>query len=366
MVKRLFFYLLACLLACLLLLLLLEGVLRFIVRPDNPFLSYASARQFAAQPGIFAPGDSAFQRGPERMPFRYSVNNLGFRGSLKAQRGEKILLLGDSVAFGLFLNDTDTLAQQIQHLSQGGLTVLNSGVGGWGPEEQFAWLKDKLPMLRVDRVLWLITTNDPMDGLSGDNHYQKVKQRIQDRRGYNLWLEQTAIYAFLRTTIRQRAKKQHKKRLISVQKAESWLAANGCEHPNSHTVEFVRRFLKTDCPMLALRPDASAKAAEAGMETYLQRTHQFLQDRGIPLSIAVFPAYIQLTCPRLSRALQHQVKSFCLQTGAQYIDLLPAFAKHKNRDALYLLPRDFHPSAKGTRVMAEQIIRHMKAGPGDD
>ena len=174
MVKRLFFYLLACLLACLLLLLLLEGVLRFIVRPDNPFLSYASARQFAAQPGIFAPGDSAFQRGPERMPFRYSVNNLGFRGSLKAQRGEKILLLGDSVAFGLFLNDTDTLAQQIQHLSQGGLTVLNSGVGGWGPEEQFAWLKDKLPMLRVDRVLWLITTNDPMDGLSGDNHYQKV------------------------------------------------------------------------------------------------------------------------------------------------------------------------------------------------
>ncbi len=115
--------------------------------------------------------------GEVRAGVRASFDALGLRvaeadvGRAPPPKGDarRVLLLGDSVAFGYGLEHEETVARALERT--GGLEVLNAGVEGHGPEQSARLLARLAPALRPDVALLLLCLrNDlgvpPLDPLA--------------------------------------------------------------------------------------------------------------------------------------------------------------------------------------------------------
>lgn len=96
---------------------------------------------------------------------RYRINSLGFRGGELAGQGRSVLIVGDSVTFGLWLDETDTFVSRIassaaREWGAGGLSFMNAAVAGWGTADYVAFVEDEGDRLRPDVVLVFIGFDD--------------------------------------------------------------------------------------------------------------------------------------------------------------------------------------------------------------
>ncbi|HTY44587.1 MAG TPA: SGNH/GDSL hydrolase family protein [Patescibacteria group bacterium] len=67
-----------------------------------------------------------------RLKFSMSTDENGFRKTLPlVEAQKKILIVGDSVAFGLGVNDEDTVASRLQRLVGNSYRIVNAAVGGY-------------------------------------------------------------------------------------------------------------------------------------------------------------------------------------------------------------------------------------------
>jgi hypothetical protein len=83
------------------------------------------------------------------------TNSAGYRGAeWPAPGGDEILVVGDSQAFGLGVNEDQTFAAELQRRT--GRTVLNAGVPTYGPDEYNALLAELLPKRRPKAVVWTV------------------------------------------------------------------------------------------------------------------------------------------------------------------------------------------------------------------
>ena len=60
------------------------------------------------------------------------TNSDGFRSHGNTQGVNPIMILGDSVTFGVGVNNDESFPAQLQDLSDHQYRVFNFGVGGWG------------------------------------------------------------------------------------------------------------------------------------------------------------------------------------------------------------------------------------------
>ncbi len=92
-----------------------------------------------------------------------SSNSLGFRSGEIDQNKNQIIILGDSVAWGFGVNDTETLPYQLDKIvSPLGYQVSNLAVSGYGIDQYYLFLKkhlDKFNKLKI-LVLVICTHND--------------------------------------------------------------------------------------------------------------------------------------------------------------------------------------------------------------
>jgi hypothetical protein len=73
-----------------------------------------------------------------------------------------ILIIGDSVAFGVLLSDNETLASQLQQVFPDSLRFINASVGGCGINDNLSRLRDRLQTFgsRVKGVIYVHCEND--------------------------------------------------------------------------------------------------------------------------------------------------------------------------------------------------------------
>jgi lysophospholipase L1-like esterase len=109
------------------------------------------------------PGGSVefIYRGP---PVTYRVNEDGLRSDRSYARPKppgvrRVLLLGDSVLFGLGVPVDDTLAPRLEKLLPG-VEAINSGVGGYNTFSQRIWLETRGPAWQPDAVVVVYCPND--------------------------------------------------------------------------------------------------------------------------------------------------------------------------------------------------------------
>lgn len=114
----------------------------------------------------------------------YSTNEWGTRGNkvalLKPPNTVRIVLLGGSALFGENLPSANTVAGQLAAMLKGekgrfDVEVVNGGVWGYSPEEQWTFYESEMAQLKPDAVVWLVE-----DRLRGFPTSVKLREMAQD------------------------------------------------------------------------------------------------------------------------------------------------------------------------------------------
>jgi GDSL-like lipase/acylhydrolase family protein len=143
---------------------------------------------------------------------RVSINRKGLRGpeiGLKAPGTLRILVLGDSFAFGVGAQEEETYPAQLQRIlrSRGiRAEVLNAGAPGFGVPDAVAWFQRWGWTLEPDVVLMTVfVANDLQDAAPGGPKVEVVDGALlvegEKRRSLSRWLYyHSHLYVLLKTS----------------------------------------------------------------------------------------------------------------------------------------------------------------------
>jgi lysophospholipase L1-like esterase len=302
------------------------------VRPGRPWL-------YGLRPGARATLDVSGD-------VEYVVNAQGFRDReytrAKPAGVRRILVFGDSLAFGYGVALEDTFPKRLESLLGSGWEVLNFGVGGYNPYNEAALLEDVGASFAPDLVLAQFCVNDLNDPLL---HFD-----AQTR----LHLGQIPDAAFPDPGARER-----RPRVPA-------FALELCRE--------LRLCALVDDALLAWRagdPDPAAlRAALAPRDglgpgperRWLQERYTEMAEtaRGVGARFAVlaFPHRDQVEGDASAR-LQADLVGLGAEGGWTTLDLLPAFLDAARASAEPLFLDAWHPSAAGHRVAAEAIVAEL-------
>ncbi|MEQ1894381.1 MAG: SGNH/GDSL hydrolase family protein [Planctomycetota bacterium] len=131
--------------------------------PDDPLVSYT----------LKAEADLTYREGQVAMPL--VTDALGMRPHRRPvpDGAYRIVVLGDSVAFGFGLDEGGTLAEQLEErlnalAPERPVACFTVAVPSWNVTNAFRFLKDHLGQLHPDLVLWMPVANDLEDGYGVD------------------------------------------------------------------------------------------------------------------------------------------------------------------------------------------------------
>jgi lysophospholipase L1-like esterase len=100
-------------------------------------------------------------RAHSRMELAYSTDQRGRRLTFPVvQSDHKILIVGDSVAFGVGVNDEDTVASQLQQTLGTTASVINAGVGGHNGDQAFQMAEKLSRTERFETLVYIACQND--------------------------------------------------------------------------------------------------------------------------------------------------------------------------------------------------------------
>jgi len=100
----------------------------------------------------------------------YTTNSLGMRsGEVDKDKGH-ILLVGDSVTFGLGVNNNETISHYLARENRE-FQILNLGVPGYGIGQYFLNLKRHIDKLNTKLIVLIIYTSNDLDETRKDTRY---------------------------------------------------------------------------------------------------------------------------------------------------------------------------------------------------
>jgi len=262
----------------------------------------------------------------ERIPYR--INSLGLRGpetdAAKPADAFRILVLGDSVAFGWGAEEESTFTCQLQQLlNQAGsnkqFRVWNAGVPGYATWQELAYLIEKGQAFQPDMILVAFLFND-VDGNNEAAQGQPLGLGTVGRT-FTLATQKSAFLCFLRN-------KALEFRLEHLQP---------CRGPNCWT---------------------DTETALDGFAAHASKLGSSLVLVAFPMRLQIEPDakpgyYDRALGENPQESYQDIISRLCRERGIPYLDLLPAFrqAAEDEPGTLFLDPD--HPNARGHGVAAD-------------
>ncbi len=151
--------------------------LSFTLRPNTTILAYVlkTGKAFNIDPPVlYLRSEENLKSSPvlrdyidsqTRLHYSYTINENGFRTTLPIVKADrKILIIGDSVAFGAGVNDDSTTASYLQSMVGESYRVVNAGVGSYTARQAF-WMAEILSAKEsYDVLIFLTSQNDFMFG----------------------------------------------------------------------------------------------------------------------------------------------------------------------------------------------------------
>ena len=282
------------------------------------------------------------------------TNALGLRGPevprTPVPGTERVLVLGDSVAFGFRLEQGDTFAvrleQELEQRDGGSFEVLNGGVEGYNTVNELAWLRSSLLDLHPTTIVLVFNLNDydygPVMGSMGVltlDQSQRVKSDSLAMRS-EFWL-------LLRWLVATQGRVW-----IGQGPAPTVTPAPGDESPFNPFDRFVS----------VLRKKYYAEPTDERwqrMVDALRDMATLCRERGIRLVVAIVPDGDQIGVASPDLTPQRKLAEVCRTLALDCIDLQPSFAAAGD-DMLYL--DIMHPNAEGQQIMAREVAAHLLAG----
>ena len=286
---------------------------------------------------LFVPGYrgtmyKGISTGWREIPIR--INAHGLRGAefprAKPAGVRRILLLGDSLAFGYLLEERDSVSAQLQTLLDGragaGRThVVNAGVPGYDLAN-VAGLLERRGLAFAPDVAVVVTG-------PGDVHDAGTRKNAAGER-VDLGRE-LALYRLVQTS--------------ALANAMQWLGF---------------RALRLLDPTLPLTRGLHAEVLSAELrrawdryEGDVARLAALAAAHRLPLLLVLVPGELQLFSE--STTLGRRWADLARRHGVGFVDLLPAF-RPVRRHGLYL-PADGHPNAEASAIAAREIAQWLAA-----
>lgn len=303
------------------------------LRPDADWL-------YGLRPGAIAE--------PEGGP-RYVINSEGFRDRprqvAKSPGRQRIVIVGDSLTFGWGVEGEETFASRLEASlvaagSEGGIEVLNLGVGGYNPYTEAALLRDRGLAYEPDLVLAQFCINDLADPtIHFDSHARTRLGTLPDavfpdatRRTHDVGGRSVLENVCLASRLCQRIH-------------DSWLA---------------RTQAKMDAPTRyagAQVPDDPEGPEWKWLTERYREMAAAAERAGAEFALLIFPHHAQLAEPTAD-ATHLRLKRLAAEEGWVAIDLLPPFRRAQARGERVLL--DFwHPSSAGHALASREIERGL-------
>ncbi|MDG2307443.1 MAG: SGNH/GDSL hydrolase family protein [Candidatus Binatia bacterium] len=263
----------------------------------------------------------------------------------------RILVLGDSVAFGYRLPFDATLGAKLETEmeTRSGKPhhVLNAGVEGYNTQNQLAWLRTYGLAFEPDAVVVVFNLNDydygPVMGPNGVLTTNR-SERVSTWSLANL----SDFYVLLR-----------------------WLAKLGSSRllapapePSEAPVEDEQGFLKFDRFISILRKRYYEKPDDERWEQMVEALGGLRDEtagRDIPLLIAILPDGDQIGVSEPNLIPQERLAQICDQERLDCLDLRPLFDAHADERPLFL--DIMHPNAKGHTIVAGAVADRLAGAP---
>jgi lysophospholipase L1-like esterase len=300
------------------------------VRPDRPWI-------FGLRPGarsrISATGDVL-----------YEVNADGFRGPLRTAAKPpgvfRVVVLGDSVAFGYGVAEADSFVRRMEALLSEAqpVEVLNFGVGGYNPYNEAAQFADLGVAYAPDLVLVAFCINDLNDPTLHFDAQTRLHLGTIPDAAYPDPSLRHGRYALPAGWLRPCRGLQ-----LCALFDDAWLALH--EAPVDARLQQAT-FALRDLSSLPIRRWLAERYGEIAERAAAIDAH---------FAVLVFPYRDQVE-GRASARAQAQLAALGEREGWPTIDLLPAFRRAAAEGSGPLFRDIWHPTAEGHRVAAEASV----------
>ena len=302
-------------------------------------------------------------------PYRVTIDALGLRltkpiAPEKAPGAQRILCVGDSTTFGLYINDDASypfqLQQRLDARMPGQYEVLNAGVGGLSIDDERDYLQRAGLRLNPDLVILMFCANDLRELREQlKPFYERIQEDFDDRGAERMVraLKDTRLYRlfFMGEVAFKHWRYVHKKirdpevRRIYVSR--------------SRALEDVRLIGQYNAEQLVREPQhPQVRADWAAYLQELERVRQLLDGRGIRLLLAISPEVPEVfgdeptryAAPFIAYAKQHDLSVIDVNALMRSVPL-------EGRLALFHAPpRDFHLSGQGNARVADAIASWLE------
>jgi hypothetical protein len=282
------------------------------------------------------------------------TNEHGMRGPTVSEKPapgtHRVLVLGDSVAFGFRLDQDDTfprlLESELRERTGQPFEVLNAGVEGYNTENELALLERSGIAFEPETVVVAFNLNDydygPVMGPMGVMTLDR-SQRVSSWSLANL----SEFYLLLRWL-----------------GALGWQRAFGPEPPPPPPADPNSPFDAFDRYVSALRKQYYAKPNDerwATMVESLRAMGALAREKGVRLLVAILPDGDQVGVASPDLTPQAKLAEICAQEKLECLDLRPAFADAAGEGPLFL--DIMHPNARGHRLITEALADALTAAP---
>lgn len=298
--------------------------------------------------GEFLPNQSLYDTRKPRVKWKVAINAEGYRGrpvALPKPPGtSRVLVLGDSLVEGSYVDDGATLAEQLEAVLRRRfgprVEVVGIGRAGYTITDEMEYFREKGHRLDPDAVVLVSALNDVAD-LSRPVQFREF---LKLATGYEM---RHPVLQALVAPLRNLALYNFLYRKWVLLRLRTSIQVGGVDpRPLRERLSYTE----------ARQAEWSAEYWESfrrycGLLGAFQRQLAGQQRR---LLYVVFPDVEQLA-PSDPEASQRRLKECATSHGIPVADPLPALRAASRRETLFLLPHDRHPNAAGYRVTAEAI-----------
>lgn len=306
--------------------------------------------------GYFKPSQHRKILFPGHQPYVLTINDLGLRstGAKKdwTNYDQRILSIGDSFTFGLFIDDENSYPFLLQQeVEQDNTIVFNAGIGSTGIKDHWYYLKERGIDLQPNVVIMNFYGNDLGDIKAEMPYYEKVKQDEPEK----WWVKSNFFRSILGIYVNFKYQRWLSK--INDQRVYEIL------HSKSQTLNDSLYASWNYHTWRSIKDPYSDEIAEQWREHlgYLKLIHEYLQERGIQFIYVINPELVSIFDKPESRH-EDILINFMEVHNIDYINLIDVFKTHKENILTFYNdpPRDFHLNAKGNRIVVTEILKKLR------
>lgn len=322
-----------------------------VLRPsEHPELRYELTPGAAAEAwGVPVVINARGYRGREGVPGRYA--------------GTRVLVLGDSIAFGNYLAVEETFPWQLHELlrSEGSFEVLNLAVGGYDTVQEVARLRIEGLAYQPDIVVLAYCLNDAGSVSPNLGLMEQVRAR-QSHRIFRLLL---AHFVADRIEIGQQeawSRRRNDRELFRREYAEQIDPIGADER---ELIELMQGVPPRHPAGWYADPDRVGRIRHA-----FEELGSLADEHGFSTVVVVVPWLVGDTSTYPYAGVHRIVEMEARRAGLDTIDVLSAFQAAGMKDLRVHAGDPLHPDGRGHRILAEALRRyvlaHARAGGGGD